>query len=200
MWTSTSRSSMVSPSCIVARMPRSGSRRRTPPRMRPRHAGLPRVVYDRLVGDRAEPVSVRQLLGPVQRRCVGVRHHPAEPVAFDIGHVADEAKQGHGRGRYRSAGELRGVQVRALHLHRQPVGAQVVKQRRPFAFQFHARSEPRVLRLQPSTRRSRRSGHSTVPGRSRGLCSQSRRSPGAPTGKGNARTSSLPMQAGGAYC
>src|SRR5262249_51190526 len=38
------------------------------------------------------------------------------------------------------------VEAGAFHLHRQPVGAQVVKERRPLALQFRARSEPRVLR------------------------------------------------------
>ena len=45
-------------------------------------------------------------------------------------------------GEHPPASELGRVEAGAFHLHRQPVGAQVVKQRRPLALQFRARSEP----------------------------------------------------------
>ena len=108
--------------------------------------GPPGVGHRRRISHRPRPVSVLGIIGPVQRRRVGPGHHPPEPVALHVGHMADQAEQRHGGGRHRAQGQLLCVEVGALQFQRQPVGTQVVQQRRPLAVQLCACREPRVLR------------------------------------------------------
>ena len=89
--------------------------------------GAPGAGHHRRICHRARPVGVLDVVGPVQRRRVGLSHHPPEPVALHVGHVADQAEQGHGGGRHRAPGQLLRIQAGALQFQRQPVGAQVVQ-------------------------------------------------------------------------
>ena len=58
-------------------------------------------------------------------------------LEFDVSEMADQAEQRHRRGRHRPLRELLGVEVGALHLQRDPVGAQVLVQRVALGGQRH---------------------------------------------------------------
>src|SRR3984885_8257605 len=57
--------------------------------------GPPGVGHHCRISHRPRPVSVLGIIRPVQRRRVGPRHYPPEPVALHVGHMADQAAQGH---------------------------------------------------------------------------------------------------------
>ena len=107
MWTRTSRSGEClcrSSWCRACpgrpRRPRI-SRRRPP---RPARPARPRRRPG--VGRGAVPVGIGDIVGPVKRGSVRARHHPPEPVPLHIGHVADQAEQGHRGRRHRPARQL----------------------------------------------------------------------------------------------
>jgi hypothetical protein len=67
----------------------------------------------------------------------------AEPAAFHLGHVPDQAEQGHRGGFHGPAGQLPGVEPVALQLQRQPLAVQKIGQRRLLV------SQPRAACRQP---------------------------------------------------
>jgi len=154
-----------------------GSRRRTSPRRRPPRARLARHPLP--PPGRRPPQPSQHRPGPSTSTAgrVGLRHHPAEPVAFNVGHVADQAEQGHGRGRHRPASELGPGPSRRISSPSSAgrrAGSQAASPARPPVPCPQRTSGPA---LGPSTCPSRARRHSAVPGRSRGLCCQSRRTP-----------------------
>ena len=93
----------------------------------------PRLVHDRLVGDRAVEVAVRVVGGLVALALGAFRETHPEPGPLHLGHVADQAEQGH-RGRLdRAAGQLLGVKPRALQLQGEALAAEKLGQGRPLA-------------------------------------------------------------------
>ena len=147
MCTITSRSATVDPSFIGRRTSRSGESStycwaKATSSRQARHASATTAGSGTAPAQSASATSFR----PVPRRRVRLGHHPPEPVALHVGHVPDQAEQRHSGRRYRAAGKLLRVEAVALHLQRQPVGAQVVEQRRPLPGQLAGHREPRVLR------------------------------------------------------
>ena len=107
MWTRTSRSEIVLPSAWCRGCRGRRRRRRSARRRRPRPASHPRPR--RPPRDRPPRRSSRHrrsLVGPVQRGSVLARHHPPEPVPLHVGHVTDQAEQGHRGRRHRPARQL----------------------------------------------------------------------------------------------
>ena len=127
MWTSTSRSAMVPPSRIVPRMPRSGE----PATKLFREGnlvapGLPGIVYDRWVGDRAaQSASARssdQYSGGASACAITRRNQLRSTSAMWRMRPSRDMVEGGTDRRASWAGSRR-----TFHLHRQPVGAQVVE-------------------------------------------------------------------------
>ena len=98
----------------------------------------PRLLGHRRVRDRPVEVGVGVGLGLVALQYLKPGEPAAEPAALHLGHVPDQAQQGH-RGRFHgTAGQLPGIQPVALQLQRQPLGAQELGQCRPLVPQPRA--------------------------------------------------------------
>ena len=138
MCTSSSRSETGSPSESQPTKPRSWSRVNCSAKaISSRHAACA-SSDDGRVGDRPVEVGVGVGVGLVPLWYVEPGEPAAEPGAFHLGHVPDQAEQGH-RGRFHGpAGQLPGVQPGALQLQRQPLAAQELVQRRPLVPQPRA--------------------------------------------------------------
>jgi DNA-binding NarL/FixJ family response regulator len=97
--------------------------------------GRPRLLDDRRVGDGAVEVAVWVVQRLVTVALGVVGEADPEPLPLHLGHVPDQAEQGH-RGRlHRAAGHLLDVQVGALQLQGEPLGAEELGQGRPLASQ-----------------------------------------------------------------